>query len=86
MLLNEPHPLEKKVLTRRYVYPQKEMIGVDQYVAQEGYAALRKALEMTPEQIVDEVKKSSLRGRGGAGFPTGDKKAGPTKRITSNNR
>jgi NADH-quinone oxidoreductase subunit F len=73
MLLNEPHPLEKKVLTRRYVYPQKEMIGVDQYVAQEGYAALRKALEMTPEQIVDEVKKSSLRGRGGAGFPTGMK-------------
>jgi NADH-quinone oxidoreductase subunit F len=90
MLLNEPHPLEKKVLTRRYVYPQRDMIGVDQYVAQEGYAALRKALEMTPEQIVDEVKKSSLRGRGGAGFPTGmkwsfvDRKSSKPKYIVVN--
>ncbi|TKK70796.1 NADH-quinone oxidoreductase subunit NuoF [Ilyomonas limi] len=36
-----------------------------------GYAAVEKALKMTPEAIVDEVKKSGLRGRGGAGFPTG---------------
>ncbi len=73
MLLNEPHPLEKKVLTRRYVYPQAEPIWIDQYMAQEGYAAARKALEMAPEAIIDEVKRSSLRGRGGAGFPTGMK-------------
>jgi len=36
-----------------------------------GYQALRQALTMTPEQIIDEVKASGLRGRGGAGFPTG---------------
>ncbi|MBI5281315.1 MAG: NADH-quinone oxidoreductase subunit NuoF [Candidatus Solibacter usitatus] len=73
MLLNEPHPLEVRVLTRRYVYPQSEPIGLDQYVEQEGYDGLRKALAMQPEAIIDEVKRSSLRGRGGAGFPTGMK-------------
>ena len=36
-----------------------------------GYQALKKALAMTPAAIIDEVKKSNLRGRGGAGFPTG---------------
>lgn len=42
------------------------------YVARGGYEALRKALsDMTPEQVIEEVKKSALRGRGGAGFPTG---------------
>ena len=38
-----------------------------------GYASLKKALQMAPAEIIDEVKKSSLRGRGGAGFPTGMK-------------
>ncbi len=38
-----------------------------------GYTALEKALKMTPDEIVEEVKKSGLRGRGGAGFPTGMK-------------
>jgi len=43
-----------------------------EYVQRGGYEALRKVVSsMTPEQVVDEVKKSSLRGRGGAGFPTG---------------
>ena len=43
------------------------------YVKRDGYAALRKILseKMTPEQVIDQVKKSALRGRGGAGFPTG---------------
>ncbi|MBX2922296.1 MAG: NADH-quinone oxidoreductase subunit NuoF [Chitinophagaceae bacterium] len=45
----------------------------DTYRKQGGYAAVEKALKMTPEAIVEEVKKSGLRGRGGAGFPTGMK-------------
>ena len=73
MLFNEPHPLEVKVLTRRFEYPQKDPIWIDEFLAKEGYAGFTKALGMTPEQIIDEVKKSSLRGRGGAGFPTGMK-------------
>lgn len=45
---------------------------IEDYLAIGGYQSLRKALfEMTPEQIIDEVKRSGLRGRGGAGFPTG---------------
>jgi len=39
----------------------------------DGYQALKKAFSLTPDQIIDEVKKSNLRGRGGAGFPTGTK-------------
>jgi NADH:ubiquinone oxidoreductase subunit F (NADH-binding)/(2Fe-2S) ferredoxin len=45
--------------------------SIDDYLAIGGYAALGKALKMSPEQIIDEVKKSGLRGRGGGGFPTG---------------
>jgi NADH:ubiquinone oxidoreductase subunit F (NADH-binding)/(2Fe-2S) ferredoxin/Pyruvate/2-oxoacid:ferredoxin oxidoreductase delta subunit len=47
---------------------------IDDYIALSGYTALAKALHhMTPEQVLDEVKKSNLRGRGGGGFPTGRK-------------
>ena len=46
--------------------------NIDEYIAFDGYRALGKALtEMTPQQVIDEVLKSGLRGRGGAGFPTG---------------
>ena len=48
--------------------------NIDEYIAFDGYKALAKALtEMTPEQVIDEMLKSGLRGRGGAGFPTGKK-------------
>jgi NADH-quinone oxidoreductase subunit F len=47
---------------------------IEDYIASGGYAALAKALStMTPEQIISEVEKSGLRGRGGGGFPTGRK-------------
>ena len=48
--------------------------NIEDYLALGGYAALAKALnQMTPEQVVDEVKKANLRGRGGGGFPAGRK-------------
>jgi len=63
---------ELKVLTRRVGLPDSAKI--DTYLANEGYVALTKVLkEMTPAQVIDEVMKSNLRGRGGAGFKTGMK-------------
>jgi NADH-quinone oxidoreductase subunit F len=68
----KPHPDEVLVLSRRFRVPNARRLAV--YVKHDGYKALEKALTaMTPEQILDEVKKSNLRGRGGAGFPTGMK-------------
>ncbi len=47
---------------------------IDEYLAFDGYLALEKVLkEMTPDEVIDEISKSGLRGRGGAGFPTGKK-------------
>jgi len=46
---------------------------IEDYIAFDGYMGLAKALEMSPEEIIEEVKVSGLRGRGGAGFPTGIK-------------
>jgi NADH-quinone oxidoreductase subunit F len=49
-------------------------VSLDEYSAEDGYAGWKKALTtLTPEQVVEEVKSSGLRGRGGAGFPTGMK-------------
>ena len=63
----------------------------DHYVEnQQGYEGLKKALGMTPEAVIEDVKKSGLRGRGGAGFPTGlkwqfvDKKSPKPKFIVCN--
>ena len=48
--------------------------NIEEYIAMEGYSALGKVLtEMTPEQVIQEISDSGLRGRGGAGFPTGKK-------------
>jgi len=47
---------------------------IDEYIARDGYRALAKVLtQMTPSEIIEEIKASGLRGRGGAGFPTGKK-------------
>ena len=46
---------------------------IDEYVKKGGYEAVRKALQMKPEEILEEVKKANLMGRGGAGFPAGVK-------------
>jgi NADH-quinone oxidoreductase subunit F len=46
---------------------------IEQYIANGGYDGLLKALKMKQQEIIDEIKKSGLRGRGGAGFPTGNK-------------
>ncbi|HTP86779.1 MAG TPA: NADH-quinone oxidoreductase subunit NuoF [Bryobacteraceae bacterium] len=71
MLYNEPSPLEVKILTKRFELPNSA--SLDTYLGADGFQAFRKVQEMTPEQIIDEVKASNLRGRGGAGFPTGMK-------------
>ena len=67
-----PHPAEVRVLTSRFGLP--DSTSIDTFLQHDGYQALEKALkQMTPEQIIDAVKRSNLRGRGGAGFPTGMK-------------
>ena len=71
MLYNEPSPLEVRVVSKRFGLPNSA--SLDTYLANDGFKAFFKALEMTPEQIIEEVKVSALRGRGGAGFPTGMK-------------
>jgi len=54
----------------RFIDPK----NIQDYIALDGYSALAKALfEMTPEQVLEEVKKANLRGRGGGGFPAGVK-------------
>ncbi|RLE04064.1 MAG: NADH-quinone oxidoreductase subunit NuoF [Candidatus Aminicenantes bacterium] len=71
-VLNDIDFFKKQVLialrNRGLIDPEK----IEDYIARDGYRALVKALtQMTPEEIIEEIKKSGLRGRGGAGFPTG---------------
>ncbi|MGE0407300.1 MAG: NADH-quinone oxidoreductase subunit NuoF, partial [Candidatus Korobacteraceae bacterium] len=64
------HPDEVKVVSRRF---GQGAASLDRYVELDGYKAVQKALAMGAEAIINEVKASNLRGRGGAGFPTGMK-------------
>jgi NADH:ubiquinone oxidoreductase subunit F (NADH-binding) len=66
---HKPHERETLVLSEYFGVP--DAIGLDGWRKRGGYAALEKALRMEPAEIVSIVKESGLRGRGGAGFPTG---------------
>src|ERR1022692_481741 len=64
------HPDEVRVVSKRF---GMGATNLDRYLELDGYKALQKAITMGPDAIINEVKKSNLRGRGGAGFPTGMK-------------
>ncbi len=64
--------LTKRIPTWPWADPKgRHVVSYDEYVKTGGYVALRKAMEMKPDAVTEEVKKSVLRGRGGAGFPCG---------------
>ena len=65
------HPRETPVLSKHF--GDGEARSLEGWKKRGGYRALEQAMQMTPAQIVDIVKASGLRGRGGAGFPTGVK-------------
>jgi NADH-quinone oxidoreductase subunit F len=70
--LHERDPQETPLISKRWGMKDSQTLNV--YRQNDGYKAMEKALkEMTPETIIEEVKKSGLRGRGGAGFSTGMK-------------
>jgi NADH-quinone oxidoreductase subunit F len=64
------HPDEVKVVSRRF---GQGAANIDKYIELDGYKAVQMAIEQGPEWIVNTMKASGLRGRGGAGFPTGMK-------------
>ena len=67
-----PHPKERRIVFQN-AWTQGYTPDIDCYLKNGGYAELKKALGMKPEEIIEEVKKANLRGRGGAGFPCGVK-------------
>src|SRR3984885_13860749 len=62
------HPDEVKVVSRRF---GQGAADIDKYIELDGYKAVQNAIAKGPEWIINEMKASGLRGRGGAGFPTG---------------
>jgi NADH-quinone oxidoreductase subunit F len=62
---------QQRVILRNCGHINPEKIG--HYIARGGYRALRKVILIMPDEVIEEIKKSGLRGRGGAGFPTGRK-------------
>jgi NADH-quinone oxidoreductase subunit F len=79
-------PVEKKVAGAYYpkfLEKQQRIIfsrcgtidaeSYDDFIAHKGFTGIRRAVTMKPEEVIEEVKKSGLRGRGGGGFPTGMK-------------
>src|ERR1700751_625581 len=70
MALLVSHPDEVRVVSRRF---GQGATNIARYLELDGYKALQKALTMEPDAIINEVKNSGLRGRGGAGFSTGMK-------------
>lgn len=68
------HPMLKgqvRIVLRNCGYIDPE--NINHYIAKDGYLAFNKALKMKPEEIIEQITRSGLRGRGGAGFPTGKK-------------
>ena len=64
---------EKELVKVLALAGKVDPVNFDDYVANGGYEGLKRALAMRPEEVVNEVKLSGLRGRGGGGFPTGNK-------------
>ena len=69
LLSPQPHPAETVLLSKRFRLANSH--SLDTFLATNGYMNFMKAMSMTPEAIIEELKASSLRGRGGAGFPAG---------------
>lgn len=80
--------MSKKILLEHINVPG--ILHYDVYRQHGGYASVEKALKMSPDDVVEEVKKSGIRGRGGAGFPMGmkwsfiDKKSGKPRHLVCN--
>jgi len=74
------HPKETVILSRHFGEPEAR--SFDGWVERGGYEGLRKALGMSREEVIEQVKASGLRGRGGAGFPTGLKWSFMPKEVT----
>jgi NADH-quinone oxidoreductase subunit F len=71
-ILPTPHPKERRIIFENLTKPGYAP-DLATYLAHSGYEQLQAALKLTPTEIIDKIKASNLRGRGGAGFPTGVK-------------